>query len=422
MLGKALQFHGLIRDRHLSAQELRSLQERKLRALVQHAYHQVPYYRSLFQSSGLAPEDIRTPNDLPRIPVTRKEDLRAAGLPNIVAQGTDPSRCVILHTSGSTGKPFAVYVSHGEATLRKMLQFRAVLSVGFRPWEHLVILGPSVPGPSRLRYRLGIYRTDVILGTWPVDRQLGMLQEMRPSILWAYPSVLEPVLRTAIKSGSRIHPRLLVTSAEMLPERLRDRVQRDLGVPIFNFYGAMEVGRIAVECAEHRGLHVEADQLILECLRDGQPVPLDTPGEVVVTALEGFTMPFIRYRLDDVCQLKSSPCSCGCAFPLIEGLQGAESDLVQLPSGKLLSDMFVFILRRLDWIDQYLVVQESLNRFVVLLVAQDVPSQEVLEQLRGELVRSLGEPVQLSFEWVEQIPPQPRKVGGFVSRLAPPTA
>ena len=189
-----------LRQERLSAAAPKALQEDGLRTVVRHAFDHVPYYRSLSQSAGLGPDDVRTLDDLGRIPMTRKEDVRAAGLPSIVAQGTDPSRCVVLHASGTTGRPFEVYLSHSEAGLRRMLQFRALLSVGFRPWDRLVILGPPASSPARLRHRLGVYSVRGIPVHMPVAEQLLELKEMRPTILWAYPGVLHAVANRAVQA------------------------------------------------------------------------------------------------------------------------------------------------------------------------------------------------------------------------------
>ena len=133
MAYRILELQRLLRNRHLPPAELRKLQEGKLRAVIGHAYENVPYYRTLFRSAGLRPQDVHTLEDLQRVPITSKEALRAAGVEGALARGVDPSTCEVNRSTGSTGKPFASYHSHQEATTEAMVGFRALHTAGVRP-------------------------------------------------------------------------------------------------------------------------------------------------------------------------------------------------------------------------------------------------------------------------------------------------
>lgn len=421
LASKLLQLHTLLRNRHLSAADLRALQENKLRAVVGHAYENVPYYRSLFDSAGLSPDDIQTVEDLTRVPVTTKDDLKAAGLQRTVARGTDLASCVSMLTSGTTGKPFRIYLSHAEGAAQLLTHFRAVYSIGFRPHDRMVILGPGETAPQRLRFRLGLFRTDVILGWLSVDDQIRRLRETRPTLLWCYPTNLHALLHALDYRLSKLaSPRILITSSEVLPRALVEMLQADLDMDIFNLYGCMEMGRIAVECTTHEGLHVNADQLILECLADGQPAAPGQPGQVVITSLSHFVMPFIRYRLGDICTLLDHSCSCGCSFPLMSAPRGRDWDMIQLPSGRLLSPSpSEFFVRGCDWIHRFLLVQESRDHLVLQLVLREKPGEEDLSQIRTQFTDYFSEPVRFDIEIVDSITEKTDKVGSFVCKLSP---
>jgi phenylacetate-CoA ligase len=418
---KFLQLRTLLRNRHLPAGELRALQENKLRAVVRHAYENVPYYRSLFDSAGLSPDDIRTVEDLTRVPVTTKDDLQAAGLQRTVARGTDLSSCVSMLTSGTTGKPFRIYLSHAEGATRLLNHFRAVYSIGFGPRDRMVILGPGETAPQRLRFRLGLFRTDVILGWLSVDDQIRRIRETRPTLLWCYPTNLHAVLHALDYRLSKLaSPRILITSSEVLPSALVETLRADLDMDIFNLYGCMEMGRIAVECTTHEGLHVNADQLILECLADGQPAALGQPGQAVITSLSHFVMPFIRYHLGDICSLLDHSCSCGCSFPLMSAPRGRDWDMIQLPSGRLLSPSpSEFFVRGYDWIHHFLLVQESRDHIVLQLVLRETPGDRDLLDIQTQFTDYIGEPVGFEIQIVDSITEKTEKVGSFVCKLPP---
>jgi phenylacetate-CoA ligase len=177
-------------------------------------------------------------------------------------------------------------------------------------------------------------------------------------------------------------------------------------------YAAIEVGRIGVECAQHRGLHVEADSVIVEILDDGQ---------VAVTSLDSFVMPVIRYRLGDLSAWVDGTCPCGCTFPLMQAPQGRDADMVRLPSGRMVSCAALdYALRGANWVEQYRFIQHSPSRIEVLLCAREHPGEGALGDLRRRLVACLDEAVDFDIRIVDQIPPGGAKFKVFVSRLSCP--
>ncbi|MEJ2716684.1 MAG: hypothetical protein P8182_06025, partial [Deltaproteobacteria bacterium] len=130
MIRRALALRKVLRNQKLGPVELEALRERKLRAVIRNAYEHVPYYRSLFDSAGLTPQEIRTVEDLKKIPLTTKDDLRAAGVEKAVADWVDPSTSVRTLTSGTTGKPFEVYRTPSEYLTTRLLITAALLTYG----------------------------------------------------------------------------------------------------------------------------------------------------------------------------------------------------------------------------------------------------------------------------------------------------
>ena len=167
----------LLRSRRLSSDELQSLCDRKLRTMIRHAFETVPYYRALFMSAGLSPEDVQNTDDLKRIPVTAKENLTAAGLDDILTRGAERGACFISRTSGSCGKPFTTYLGRREHMIRRLLGLRRLMDAGFRPLDRVCILCD----PAQLRgWR---FRTRYLPLVLAAQKQIEFLQEMRPTIL-----------------------------------------------------------------------------------------------------------------------------------------------------------------------------------------------------------------------------------------------
>jgi phenylacetate-CoA ligase len=419
MIGEALELRRLMNNRRLSPTELEAVRDRKLQAMIRHAYENVPYYRSLFQSVGLLPEDIRTVKDLQHIPITTKDDLRAAGVERITAKGIDLAACQVVHTSGTTGKPFAIHLTRRDLRARKLIEFRALLSIGFRPQDRLAVLGPAQPNAMRFHQRLGFYRSVNIPPTLSLDDQIDLLKLSRPTILWAYPTVLKALLcKVNYHLDTVVCPRMIITSAEVCDDMLKARIQGNLKIEMLNFYAANEVGRIAAECLAHEGLHVTEDHVILECVNSRHPAEPGVSGEAVVTSLNALAQPFIRYRLGDVYKFTEKPCSCGSPFPLISPPLGRLDDAVKLPSGKIVSLWpFTFLLRKLNRLEQYRIIQESAEHLVVELAFRGDPNDDALVQLRSRFMEHLGEPVRVDIQCVDGIRDETPKFRSFISKL-----
>ncbi|HEM62590.1 MAG TPA: phenylacetate--CoA ligase family protein [Chloroflexi bacterium] len=422
MANRVLELYTLLRNRYLPPHELRKLQERKLRAVVEHAYENVPYYRSLFRSSGLTPQDVRTLEDLQQVPITSKEALRAAGLEGSLAEGVDPAACEVTPSGGSTGKPFFSYYDACEVQTRILVGFRALHTAGVRPWDRIVGLNPRARPPS-LMNRLGLYRRHYIPQFLDLEEQIQQLRKTQPTVLRIAPSKLRAILHLVDYRLSEIaRPRILITSSEVLDDGLKRRVLADLDVDLFNFYVTAEFADLASDCPAHEGLHVNADQLIVECLDDhGQPVEPGKLGEIVVTSLYGFVMPFIRYRLGDISTPIEGTCSCGSTFPLISAPVGRQDDVLRLPSGKILSTINLgWIATSIDGVEQFRYTQESPDHFVLQLALWKHPGEEMLAQARRQVLDYLGEPVSFRVQIVDRLPEDKGKFRYFVSRVPMP--
>jgi phenylacetate-CoA ligase len=361
---------------------------------------------------------------LQRVPITTKDALRAVGLEATLARGVDPAACDVSLSSGSTGKPFASYHDAREAQTRTLVGFRALHTAGVRPWDRLAQVLTWRRAPS-LMNRLGLYRTCVIDATLTVEEQAQRLRALQPTVLRIIPSRLRALLHHAdYRLGEIVRPRMLITSSEVLDDGLKRRVLADLDVELFNFYVSREFAELASDCRAHEGLHVNADQLILECLDDdGQQTEPGKPGVVVVTSLYGYVMPFIRFRLGDVCTPVEGHCSCGSTFPLISAPLGRQDDVLRMPSGKILSTINLgVIVKTVDGVYQYRYTQESLDHFVLQLVLWKHPGEERLAQVREQVLEYLGEAVTLDLEIVDHLPEDRGKFRRFISKLPAPTS
>jgi phenylacetate-CoA ligase len=414
------QFVELLRQRadlRLDPAGLQRLTDARVAAVVGHAYERVPYYRKLMDAAGVDPASIRSVDDLARIPISTKSDLREAGTANIVSRDVDLASCEVVYTSGSTGEPFGSMFLPEEVRMRRAAQLRTLLSVGLKPLDRLAVLGPVrwyAPGPVQ---RLGMFRRTNISQMTSFEEQVARLRDFRPTILWAYPGALHALLdHIDFDLDAVCRPRMLITSAENT-DRLFAAAGNRLPSERVNLYGCIEVGRIAWECDRHAGLHINADQVWLEVVPS-----LDSPesgtGEVVVTSLMNRTMPLIRYRLRDVASRLDRLCACGSPLPLMSAPRGRLYEPLRLPSGATRSTLgFMFLLRVLPWVIRFRVVQKALDRVEVQLVTRDEIAEAEAEILKRKISAYLGESVRVEIRRVAALEDDPLKSEFFVSEL-----
>jgi phenylacetate-CoA ligase len=402
MFDEALQLAMLSLGRRLPPDGQEATQRRGLRAMVRHAYQNVPYYRQLFRTSGILPEDIRSAEDLKHLPITTKNDLRRSRPDNILARNIDPRTYRSLSTSGSTGEPFTIKLTSRDIQARRIIRFRSLRAAGLRRKDRLVYLASCKGSRIRLHHRLGFYPVQFIDYELPIEQLVLRLEQLRPTVLWTFPSVLRVLLHHLDGRLSKIaRPRLVITSAETLDEPLRRWLLADQQPALINFYGSSEVSCIAGECRAREGLHVNTDSLILEYVED----PSRGVRTAVITSLINFAMPFIRYNLGDVGGYLGRRCSCGTALPLIRPPQGRTEDVIWLPSGRpLLSFLLTTVLESLTGLRQFRLVQERIDKMVVEMAISPSPSKAILDDISRRLLHAIGEPVELELRLFERFP------------------
>jgi phenylacetate-CoA ligase len=295
------------------------------------------------------------------------------------------------------------------------------LAAGFRPWDRFTTLGRDIHLPVHFYHRLGLYRRNVIPIRLPIELQIQRLREFQPTIINTWPSALRALMHH-FKYPLRdlVNPKLIFCSSEVFDDILRERLENELDAELLNLYAAHECAQIALECPAHEGLHLQADQVILESLDNGEQVGFGHQGVAVITSLYSFAMPFIRYSLGDLVVLSDKKCSCGSSFPLMGHPIGRVNDLAKLPSGKVVSPQgFSQILQGFKGIEQWRMIQETESHFVLKLVMRHETGGEFLRSLLDQFLEYLGETVRVDIEMVDCIEKERLKFRHFVSNITP---
>jgi phenylacetate-CoA ligase len=239
------------------------------------------------------------------------------------------------------------------------------------------------------------------------DSLIEGIKKVNPDIIVCYPTrmvvVAQSVRRDNIKG---ILPRILITTAETLDINMREYINETFNVDLIDYYGSWETGMIAWECYKHEGYHAIVDSVVLEVVKNNRNVEPGESGEVIVTNLVSYTMPFIRYNLGDIGVYVEKMCSCGRSFPLLlEKVEGRSDEFIVLPSGEFLSpNAFDVPIKYVDGIEKFQVIQEDRNNISVLLVISQRDSSEIVKAVERKLREHVPDSVNLNIKLVNKIP------------------
>ena len=319
-------------------------------------------------------------------------------------------------TGGSTGEPLSFYMTRESYEWRNAMMLRGYGWAGalegvkqFYIWGGAIGL-PSLLTQFKVASHNAVLRRKIFnsfqLNPATLPDCLSAINRFQPSILIGYTSMLEYFARyLKTHGGLRTKITAIITAAEGVHSGQRELLQEVFNARVFASYGSREFKLIAMEC-ERGGMHLSADNLSVEIIRNGQAAEAGAFGQVVITDLHNYGMPFICYEIGDVAAIREVACPCGRGLPMLTEVHGRVTDIIQSPSGKVLTGLFFpHLLKEFEWITQFQVVQKELDRLQLKLVVSNQPSAEHgLPSLRQEILSVLGKDMQLDVEFVGEIP------------------
>ncbi|MGD2129437.1 MAG: hypothetical protein PVJ33_01390 [Lysobacterales bacterium] len=403
----------LLRHAKSRPEELRRFQDSKLRFLVASTYHRVPLYRSKFDAAGTRPEDIRGLDDLRLIPLTCKDEMRAADFSTQTASGTRRKDVFLRYTAGSTGEPAHIYRTAFEDHLLNQFRLRASRLLGECVGEVAVAL-LSPPGPTEAVSGRAMRALKTLLPGKRIvlnclrapDVIAEELIQLQPDIVRGLPGILAEIAALWPRSDPRVrNPRLLLTSGELLTPNLRHTIEAGFGAPVRNMYLCHEFNLLAWECPETSLMHVCDDSVIVEVLRDSSPVAEDEEGDVVVTGLHSYTAPFLRYGLGDTAVRGPDRCPCGAPFSTLKSIKGRQIDICVTPDGRKIHhwELIPMSFWDMPWFRRYQVVQKTPAHVVLRVIPNGEPPAEDLRKLEKGVLEKLGPTGSFDIEFVDEI-------------------
>jgi len=394
-----------------SSDKIAELQLERLKALLRHAYQNVPYYNRKFTEVGLYPDDIKTLDDLVKLPILTKKDIREHRA-ELVAQNLPQDQIIPSATGGSTGEPLQFYTTEESGNRGSAAAHLAYLWYGYEWGDKLahlwgsprdVSVMRSLPNKLHLRLLRSVYLDAFDMSESNMAEFARKLSRLKPKIIIAYASAAYLFARYLKHHGvGSIKPETVVTQAEKLFPEQRQLIQGVFGCQVADFYGSREVSAMAAECPEQTGYHIMSPNVILEFIRDNQPISLGEMGKIVVTDLHNYAMPFIRYENGDLGMPSDEKCPCGRGMPLMKGVVGRVTDILVIGDKFISSPSLTLLFKDLP-IKQYQLVQETETEITIKIVKGDEYCDKHTEQIRSLIQNYLGSNINITIELVTAI-------------------
>ena len=320
-----------------SREEIVAIQNEKIVKQVRHVYDKVPYYRDLMDKKGVKPEDIKSIEDIKKLPFLSKSDLREAYPYGLL--GTELENCVRIHsTSGTTGKRVVAFYTQGDIDIWEECCARAIMAAGGTSSDVCQVCygyglftgGAGLHGGS---HKAGCLTLPMSTGN--TDRQIQFMMDLNATILCCTPSYAAYIGESLAERGYRPEDNKLkagIFGAEPWTEEMRRSIEKSLGIKAYDIYGLTEISGpgVAFECEEQHGMHINEDHFYVEVIdpETGEVLPDGSTGELVFTSLDKEAFPLLRYRTRDICVLSRKKCSCGRTHVRMSKPMGRSDDMM----------------------------------------------------------------------------------------------
>ncbi|MBA2882997.1 phenylacetate-CoA ligase [Desulfosalsimonas propionicica] len=376
------------------------------------AVKNVPYYRELFKEQNLSLNDIKSFEDIKKIPLLEKQVLREN--PQKLVDGhCNAKRLQVVHTTGTTGSPLKIYCNDRARQKNYAYFDRFLINAGIDPKGKKATLGGRViVPPSQAKkpfWRYSYYQNNLLFSSYHLSDEniplyIKKLYEFQPHYIDAYPSSIFFIADYAARNCIDLTgiTSNIVTSAETLFDEQRAVIESVFDAHVFDQYGAAEMCVSIGQC-QSGNYHVYSDYGFLEFLReDGSDALPGEEAELVCTGYINEVMPLIRYRIGDKGVLSTKNCNCGSPFPVLEKLVGRIDDMILTPEGKRIGRLSPvlkgFPVREAQYI------QESIDKLEVWIVKDELYNKRTEADVLKELRKRLGNSMEIQIKYVSAIP------------------
>ena len=376
-----------------SREKIKAIQDERLVNQVRHVWENVPYYRKKMEEKGITPEDIKSSDDLYKLPFLSKADLREAYPYGLV--GVPLKDCVrIQSTSGTTGKRVVAFYTQKDIDLWEECCARAIMAAGGTNEDvcqvsygyGLFTGGPGLNGGS---HKVGCLTIPTSSGN--TDRQIMFIMDLQATILCCTPSYAAYIGERMKELGygpDDIPLKAGIFGAEAWSEEMRRDIENTLGIKAYDIYGLTELSGpgVSFECSAQAGMHINEDHFIAEIIDPdtGEVLPEGTQGELVFTSVDKEAFPLIRYRTRDICTLTREKCSCGRTHVRMTKPKGRTDDMLIIRGVNVFPSQIETVLLNHGYAANYQIIVDRVNNTDTLDVQVEMTPEMFTDNI-GEI-------------------------------------
>lgn len=403
-------YEQLNKVRWYSTDQIRQYQFEKLKRLLVYAYSNTAYYREVFDGAGLDPNGMKGLDDLKKIPLLSKDDIRnnAGGLIE-----RDKKGLTRYATSGSTGHPLIFYLSK-----ERVASGKAIYLMFYKWWDlgigdrEIVFWGSTRDFSAYnvlKKLRDNLLHTRLLpvfnMGERIMLKYIKFLRNYRPKNIFGYTHSIYLLARFAKNHSLKLDDiglKVVMVTAEVLHDFQRQLIEEVFSCPVANFYGGRESGLVAFECPKGR-MHMNPN-IITEVVRRDKDTPSENKGEIVITDLDSYGMPFIRYKTgDEAIMGDDKPCACGSFFKTIKKILGRDTDYIVNAKGDFIHPLALeYIFRELEGIDYFRIVQKKEDELAIDIVANSRFDKSQENGIKDKIETVMDAPVNITFHFIGQ--------------------
>lgn len=373
-----------------SREKILDIQNEKIVKQVRHVYDNVKYYRKLMDAQGVSPDDIKSVDDIKKLPFLSKEDLRIAYPYGLL--GTDLKNCVRIHsTSGTTGKRVVAFYTQHDIDLWEECCARAIVAAGGSGDDVCQVCygyglftgGSGLHGGS---HKVGCLTLPMSSGN--TERQIQFMMDLGATILCCTPSYAAYLGESLAEAGYKPEDNKLkagIFGAEPWTEEMRRSIEKSLGIKAYDIYGLTETSGpgVAFECEAQNGMHINEDHFYAEIIDPdtGEVLPDGEKGELVFTSLDKEAFPLLRYRTRDICVLSREKCPCGRTHVKMSKPMGRSDDMMIIRGVNVFPSQIEAVLLKEGYPPNYQIIVDRVNNSDTLDIVVELPPEQFSDKV-----------------------------------------
>ncbi len=413
-----------------SQPELEKLQLDRLKKLLHHANDNVPYYHRIFKKIDFKPEYVKSINDLNKLPILTKEivnknfnDLYARNYPN--------EKFILSRTGGSTAAPMRFYTDNKWEACNMGAAFRSWSWAGYNLGDKMAYVWSAPQDVQESKRYLAKIRNLMLRTIWldaftlteeNMNKYITALTRFKPKVINTYSSVIYTFAEYINNMGiDSIKPEAILTTSDMLYDYKRKSIEKAFNCEVFDYYSGRDTSLQAAECQEHFGYHLSIENAVVEFMKENEHVSPGETGNLIITDLCNYAMPFIRYDIGDLGAPSDEKCPCGRNLPIMKSLKGRTYDYILTSDGRLLAGIFfhhILVHHEIQGIKEFQIIQETKEKIIVFIVKNEKENTEDINRFIALIKENVGEKVDVEPRFVPTIQLSPTgKLMHVISKL-----